>query len=70
LNLLKKAARYFARKNFCRRAICKHADLSAFKEKLTRPIITGLILIAFSYVIGLPAVIALGIIAVLAAQTF
>ena len=64
MNLLKKAARYFARKNFCRRAICKHADLSAFKEKLTRPIITGLILIAFSYVIGLPAVIALGIIAV------
>lgn len=64
MNILKKAARYFARKKFCRKAIDEHADLSIFKEKLTPHVITGLILIAFSYVIGLPAVIALSIIAV------
>lgn len=64
MNILKKAARYFARKKFCRKAIDEHADLRAFKDKLTPPIVTGLILIAFSYVIGLPAVVALSIIAV------
>jgi uncharacterized membrane protein len=64
LNILKKPARYFARKKFCRKAIDEHADLMAFKDKLTPPIVTGLLLIAFSFVIGLPAVVALGIIAV------
>jgi hypothetical protein len=64
LNILKKTARYFARKEFCRKAINEHADLSAFKEKLTPSIATGLVLIAFSYVTGLPAVAVLGIIAV------
>lgn len=63
MTILKKPARYFARKSFCRKAIDEHADLSAFKEKLTMPIITGMILIAFSYVIGLPAVIAFAAIA-------
>jgi uncharacterized membrane protein len=64
LNILKKPARYLARKKFCRKAIDEHADLTAFKYRLTPPIVTGLILIAFSYVIGLPAVVAMGIIAV------
>jgi hypothetical protein len=64
LRILKKTARYFARKKFCRKAINEHADLRAFRDKLTPPIVTGLILIAFSYVIGLPAVIGLGVIAV------
>lgn len=64
MNVLKKIARYFAGKSFCRKAIDEHADLSAFKEKLALPIVTGIILIAFSYIIGLPAVVALGIIAV------
>lgn len=64
MSLLKKTAHYFARKSFCRNAIDEHADLSVFKKRLTLPIMIGMILIAFSYVIGLPAVLALGVIAV------
>lgn len=58
MRILKKIARYFARKSFCRAAIEEHADLGAFKEKLTVPIIAGLTLVALSYTIGLPTVIA------------
>ena len=61
--IFKKVARYFARKEFCRAAIYEHADLSAFKEKLNISIVTGLILIGISYLIGLPTVIAFGAIA-------
>ena len=64
MSILKKTAHYFARKSFCRNAIDEHADLSVFEEKLTLPIISGMVLIAFSYVIGLPAVVVLGVIAV------
>jgi hypothetical protein len=64
LSILKKTAHYFTRKSFCRNAIDQHADLSAFRQRLTLPRVSGLILIAFSYVIGLPAVVALGVIAV------
>ena len=63
MNILKKIAHYFARKSFCRTAIDEHADLSAFKENPSRSIVTGLILIAFSYTIGLPTVVAFGAIA-------
>jgi len=63
LNILKKIAHYFARKNFCRKAIDEHADLNAFKENLSRSIVIGLILIALSYTIGLPTVVAFGAIA-------
>lgn len=63
MSILKKLARYFARKNFCRTAIDEHADLSAFKDKLSCSIITGLILIALSYTIGLPTVVAFSAIA-------
>jgi hypothetical protein len=63
LSILKKAAHYFARKEFCRKAIEEHADLSIFKEKPSFRIIIGLVLIAFSYVIGLPAAIILSVIA-------
>ncbi|PKN69222.1 MAG: hypothetical protein CVU54_10770 [Deltaproteobacteria bacterium HGW-Deltaproteobacteria-12] len=62
--MLKNIAHYFARKSYCRKAIEEHADLSAFRERPTLPRVIGLILIAFSYVIGLPAVVALGVIAV------
>lgn len=60
MSIIKKTALYFARKEFCRAAIHEHADLSIFKEKLTAAVITGLILIAFSYPIGLPAVFIVG----------
>ena len=55
--------RYFARKSYCRIAIDDHADLSIFKKKPSLRVIIGLILIAASYVIGLPAAVILGIIA-------
>ena len=61
--MLKKMARYFARKDFCRKAIDEHADLSAFKEKFTMSIVIGIILVALSYAIGLPTVVAFGAIA-------
>ena len=47
-----------------RQAIEERADLSAMREKPTAKMMIGLGLVAFSYVIGLPAVIAMGIIAV------
>ena len=58
LKMFKKIAHYYVRKEYCRKAIAEQADLSAFKEKLNRPIISGLFLIALSYTMGLPTVIA------------
>ena len=53
---------HLARKEFCRKAIAEHANLAIFKRKPSFRIIVGLILIAFSYVIGLPAAVILSII--------
>ncbi|HOX14614.1 MAG TPA: hypothetical protein P5347_06010 [Smithellaceae bacterium] len=64
MNIIKKTALYLARKKYCKTAIEDRADLTAIREKPTPSMIVGLILIAFSYVIGLPAVVALGVIAV------
>lgn len=64
MNIIKKTALYFARKQYCKAAILKHADLSAIKEKPTPSVVVGIVIIAVSYVIGLPAVVALSIIAV------
>ena len=60
MSIIKKTALYFARKEFCRDAIIKRADLSVFEKKLSAGVITGLVLIAFSYPIGLPAVFIVG----------
>ena len=60
MSIIKKAALYFARKEFCKTAINEHADLSIFKEKLTASVIAGLILITISYLIGIPAVFIVG----------
>lgn len=60
MNIIKKAALYFARKEFCRSAINEHADLSVFKEKLTGTVIIGLVLIFLSYLLGIPAVFIVG----------
>lgn len=60
LGIIKKIALYFARKEFCRDAIREHADLSIFKEKITTRVITGLILIVASYLIGLPTAVIIG----------
>ena len=58
MGILKKTAEYFARKSYCRKAIEEHADLGVFKEGIKLPIVTGMILIAISYAIGLPTVLA------------
>lgn len=64
MNIIKKTALYFACTKYCRQAIAERADLSAMREKPTTKMMIGLGLVAFSYVIGLPAVIAMGILAV------
>jgi hypothetical protein len=58
LNIVKKAAIYFAGKKYCKTAIEDRADLSAIREKPTPKMIVGLSLIAFSYVIGMPTSLA------------
>jgi uncharacterized membrane protein YbhN (UPF0104 family) len=63
MNIIKKTALYLAKKDYCRKAIAEHADLRVFKEKLSTRIYVGIFLIAFSYLIGLPAVPVLGAIA-------
>jgi ABC-type spermidine/putrescine transport system permease subunit II len=60
VSIIKKAALYFARKEYCKTAIKEHADLSIFKEKLTVSLIAGLVLITISYLIGIPAVFIIG----------
>ena len=49
---------------FVRSAMEEQADLSAFKEKPNFKIFAGLFAIMFSYVIGWPAIAALGILAI------
>jgi hypothetical protein len=63
--MVKKIARYFAAKKFCQTALILQTDLSSWKEKPTGHAAFGIALIVFSYIIGLPAVIALGALAVL-----
>lgn len=50
--------------DYVRSAIDDRADLSAFRERPSLRILFGIFLIAFSYVIGWPAVSLLGTIAV------
>jgi hypothetical protein len=61
LSIVKKTALYLARKEFCRKAIAEHANLSVFKKKPSFRVMIGLVLIAFSYAIGLPVAIVLSI---------
>ncbi|KUG22966.1 hypothetical protein ASZ90_007251 [hydrocarbon metagenome] len=63
MSIIKKAALYFARKEFCRNAINEHADLSVIRKKHTLPAIIGLVLIVFSYVSFIPAFFIVGLIA-------
>ena len=60
MGIVRKAALYFARKEFCRNAINEHADLSIFREKLTATVIIGLVLIFCGYFLGIPAVFIVG----------
>ena len=62
--MIKKTAHYFAKKKYCRAAIENRADLRVFQEKPTLSMAMGMVMIAFSYVIGLPAVLFLATLAV------
>ena len=50
--------------NFVQTAIAEQADLSAFKKKPTLRIVAGIFAICLSYIIGWPAVTALGTISI------
>ncbi len=60
MNIIKK----FAETRYVRSAIEDKADLSAFKKKPSVRVVFGISIIAFSYVIGWPAVAALGALSV------
>jgi hypothetical protein len=60
MSLIKK----IAETRYVRSAIEDQADLSAFKEKPSMRIIIGLAVMGFSYIIGWPAISALGFLAV------
>ena len=60
----RKIAKYLAGKKYIREILANPVDLNEFKERPTPRLITGLILMGFSYVIGWPAVAALGALAV------
>jgi hypothetical protein len=62
--VIKQSIQKIAATGFVRSAIEEQADLSAFKEKPGPKIIFGLLAIMVSYVIGWPAVAALGILAI------
>ena len=62
--MIKQSIQKIAATGFVRSAMEEQADLSAFKEKPGPRIIFGLLAIMISYVIGWPAVAALGILAI------
>jgi hypothetical protein len=61
--VIRRSIHKIAATDFVRSAIAEQADLSAFKEKPSLRIIAGVFAIAFSYVIGWPAIAGLGILA-------
>lgn len=60
----RKIAKYLSEKKFIIKIMENPADLSEFKRRPTPRLITGLILMGFSYVIGWPAMAALSALAV------
>ncbi|MEE4358862.1 MAG: hypothetical protein V2I97_20505 [Desulfococcaceae bacterium] len=58
----------FFQTGFVRSAVADQADLSAFRERPAPRIILGFSLMAFSYIIGWPAVSVLGVLAVYAKE--
>ena len=60
----KKIGQSLAGKKFIQKILENPADLSEFKERMTPRLITGLILMVLSFIIGWPAVAALSVLAV------
>ena len=59
--LIKKIILYFAATAFVQTAIAERADLSAFREKPTPVVLAGVFAIGFSFILGWPAIFALGV---------
>jgi len=68
LSLLNMIAVRVNRTEFARKALAEKADLSPFREKPSARILAGIFLMAFSYVIGWPAVALFGILSVYFSQ--
>jgi len=62
--MIRRSIRKIATTDFVRSAMEEQADLSAFREKPGPRVIFGLLAIMASYIIGWPAVAALGLLAV------
>lgn len=65
MQLMKKAAQRIADTPFGRKALEEEIDPALFRKKPSGRVCLGLFLMGFSYVIGWPAISALGILAVL-----
>ena len=61
--MIRKIAQALARRKVIREILENPADLSEFRERPTPRLILGLVLMAFSYVMGWPAIAAFGILA-------
>ena len=62
--VIKQSIQKIAATSFVRSAIEDQADLSAFKEKPSPKVFAGLLAIIVSYIIGWPAVAALGVLSI------
>ena len=60
----RKIAKYLAGRKYIIEILENPTDLSEFKERPTKRVIAGLILMGLSYIIGWPAVAALSVLAV------
>jgi len=60
----RKIAQYLTGKKYIKEILENPADLGEFKERLTPRLLTGLILMGLSFIIGWPAVAALSALAV------
>lgn len=63
MNIIKKAALHFARKEFCRNAINERADLAVLRQQHTLPEKIGIFLIVFSFIMVIPSFFIVGLIA-------
>lgn len=62
--MIKRLANRISKTNYVQSAIEDQADLEAFRQKPTKRIVVGLIIIGISYIIGWPAVGALGMLSI------
>ena len=62
--LCKKIILFFAATTFVQTAIEERADLAAFREKPTPTVLAGVFAIGLSFLLGWPAVLALGLLSI------